>query len=233
MPFGLTNAPAVFQTLVNDVLREFINIFVVVYLDDILIFSRTPKEHTAHIRLVLQRLLENRLFVKAEKCMFNAASVEFLGHILEKGQVRADPKKVWAVEEWARPTDRTQLWQFLGFGNFYRRFIRGFSRVAAPLTALTLTLRPFSWTPEAEDAFLALKSLFSSAPVLILPQPSRQFIVEVDASDAGIRAVLSQRSEEDQHIHPVAFLSRRFSPAEANYDVGNRELLAVHAALAE
>ena len=101
MPFGLTNAPAIFQTLVNDLLRDYINIFVVVYLDDILIFSRTPKEHTTYVRLALQRLLENRLFVKAEKCMFDAASVEFLGHILEKGQVRAAPKKVRAVEEWA------------------------------------------------------------------------------------------------------------------------------------
>ena len=145
--------------------------------------------------------------------------------------MRADPKKVRAVEEWARLTDCTQLRRFLGFANFYRRFIRGFSRVAVPLTALTSTLRPFSWTPEAERAFSALKSLFTSAPVLILPQPSHQFIVDVDASDVGIGAVLSQRSEEDQHIHPVAFLSCRFTPAEANYDVGNRELLAVHAAL--
>ena len=101
MPFGLTNAPAVFQALVNDILRDYINLFVVVYLDDILVFSRTPQEHTAHVRLVLQRLLENRLFVKAEKCVFNAPSVEFLSHIVEKGQVRADPKKVRAVEEWA------------------------------------------------------------------------------------------------------------------------------------
>ena len=233
MPFGLTNAPAVFQTLVNDILRDYLNLFVVVYLDDILVFSRTPKEHTAHVRLVLQRLLENRLLVKAEKCVFDAPSVEFLGHIVEKGQVQADPKKVRAVEEWARPTDRTQLRRFLGFANFYRCFIRGFSRVAAPLTALTSTLCPLSWTPEAERAFSALKSLFTSAPVLMLPQPSRQFIVEVDASDVGIGAVLSQRSEEDQQIHPVAFLSHRFTPAEANYVVGNQELLAVHAALTE
>ena len=231
MPFGLTNAPAFFQTLVNDLLREFINHFVVVYLDDILIFSRDPKEHTNYIQLVLQRLLENRLFVKAEKCVFDAASVEFLGHILEKGKVRADPKKVRAVEEWAWPADRTQLRQFPGFANFYRRFIRGFSQVVAPLTALTSTLHPFSWTPEVESAFSALKSLFTSAPVLILPLPSRQFIVEADASDVGIGAALSQRSEEDQQVHPVAFLSRRFTPAEKNYDVGNRELLAVHAAL--
>ena len=178
----------------NDVLWDFLNICVVVYLDDILIFSRTPEEHTDHVRLVLQWLLENRLFVKAEKCVFDAASMEFLGHILEKGQVQADPRKIRAVEEWARPADCTQLRRFLGFNNFYRWFIRRFSRVMAPLTALTSTLRPFSWTPEAEDAFSALKSLFTPTPVLILPQPTRQFIVEVDALDVGIGAVLSQRS---------------------------------------
>ena len=124
--------------------------------------------------------------------MFDAASVEFLGHILEKGQVRADPRKIRAVEEWARPSDQTQLRRFLGFANFYRWFIQGFSRVAAPLSALTSTLRPFPWTPEAEDAFSILKSLFTSVPVLILPHPSHQFIVEEDASDVGIGAVLSQ-----------------------------------------
>ena len=121
----------------------------------------------------------------------------------------------------------------VSFANFYRRFNQGFSRVAAPLSALTSTLRPFSWSPEAEAAFTSLKQLFTSAPVLIFPDPGRQFIVEVDASDVGLGAVLSQRSEEDQLIHPVAFLSRRFTPAERNYDVGNRELLAVHAALEE
>ena len=233
MPFELTNAPAVFQVLVNDMLQDFLNTFVMVYLDDILVFSKTPMEHARHVRQVLQRLLENRLFVKAEKCVFSTNSVEFLGHILAEGRVRADPKKIRAVEEWLRPTGRTQLRRFLGFSNFYRRFIRGFSRVAAPLSALTSTNTPFSWSPAAEEAFLSLKGLFTMAPVLIFPDPGRQFIVEVDASDTGIGAVLSQRAAEDQQVHPVAFLSRRFTPVERNYDVGNRELLAVHAALEE
>ena len=233
MPFGLTNAPAVFQALVNDVLRDLLNVSVVVYLDDILIFSRTATEHTRHVHQVLQCLLENRLFVKAERCKFSTTSVEFLGQVLEEGRVRADHKKIRAVEEWPRPTDCTQLRRFLGFSNFYRQFIRDFSRVAAPLSALTSTSCPYAWTSAAEEAFLALKGLFTMAPVLVFPDPSRQFIVEVDASDTGIGAVLSQRSGEDQQVHPVAFLSRRFSPAESNYDVGNRELLAVHAALEE
>ena len=233
MPFGLSNAPAVFQALVNDVLRDMLNIFVVVYLDDILIFSRTLEEHQQHVRLVLQRLLENRLFVRAEKCVFHADSVTYLGNIVEAGQMTVDPAKVRAVEEWPRPTNRTQLRRFLGFAGFLRRFIKGFSQIAAPLNALTSISRPFSWTPEAETALSKLKGLFSTAPVLVHPDPGRQFIVEVDASDTGIGAILSQRSEEDQKVHPCAYFSRSYNPAERNYDVGNKELLAVHDALRE
>ena len=171
MPFGLTNTPAVFQALVNDVLWDFLNIFVVVYLDDILVFSKTTTEHSRHVCQVLQRLLENRLFVKAEKCVFSSPSVEFLGHILEEGRVWADPKKVRAVEEWPRPTDRTQLRRFLGFANFYRRFIRGFSRVAAPLSALTSTTTPFVWTPEAGGCLWSPQKTIRDGSGAHLPRP--------------------------------------------------------------
>lgn len=137
MPFGLTNAPAVFQTLVNDVLQDFLNLFVFVYLDDILIFSRTPEEHQVHVRSVLQRLLENRLFVKAEKCEFHVSSVSFLGYVLAGGQVKTDPAKVKAVLEWPVPESRKKLQRFLGFANFYSCFIRNYGQVAVPLTHLT------------------------------------------------------------------------------------------------
>ena len=233
MPFGLTNAPAVFQSLVNDILRDMINNYAVVFLDDILVYSQSPEEHITHVRSVLQRLLENRLFVKAEKCEFHTPSVEFLGHIVQKGAVRADPRKVSAVIDWEKPADRTQLRRFLGFSNFYRKFIKDFSTIAAPLTALTSTAVPYQWTPEADYAFSALKALFSSAPVLAMPDTARQFVVEVDASETGIGAILSQRSGDDDKPHPCAFFSRRLSPAERNYDVGNRELLAIHDALKE
>ena len=209
MPFELTNAPTVFQALINDVLWDFLKIFVVVYLDDILVFSKTATEHSRHVRQVLQHLLENRLFVKAEKCVSSTTSVEFLGHVLEEGRVRADPKKIWAVEEWPRPANQTQLRRFLGFANFYRRFIRGFSRVAAPLSALTSTTIPFSWTPKAEEAFVSSRRpRCSSSPTPVANSSLR--------STRRIRAsglVLSQRAEEDQQVHPVAFLSRRFTPA--------------------
>ncbi|KAK7887257.1 hypothetical protein WMY93_026878 [Mugilogobius chulae] len=233
MPFGLTNAPAVFQALVNDVLRDFLNHFVFVYLDDILIFSSSPEEHVVHVRQVLQRLLENKLFVKEEKCEFHVQSVSFLGYIIGNGQVKPDPSKIRAVEEWPSPENRKQLQRFLGFANFYRRFIRNYSQVAMPLTRLTSSKIPFCWTPDAEKTFNNLKLLFTSAPVLIHPDPSLQFVVEVDASDTGVGAVLSQRSPVDQKLHPCAFFSRRLSPAERNYSIGDKELLAVKLALEE
>lgn len=233
MPFGLTNAPAVFQALINDVLRDFLDRFVFVYLDDILIFSKTLAEHHSHVRAVLQRLLENRLYAKAEKCEFHLTSVSFLGYILAGGQVKTDPAKVKAVTDWPVPSTRKQLQGFLGFANFYRRFIRNYSLVAAPLTRLTSTKLPFGWSAEADSAFTKLKHLFSTAPILAQPDPSKAFIVEVDASDVGVGAVLSQRAGPSSKLRPCAFFSRRLSPAERNYDVGDRELLAVKLALEE
>ncbi|XP_064875137.1 uncharacterized protein LOC135572058 [Oncorhynchus nerka] len=172
MPFGLSNAPAVFQSLVNDVLRDMIGLFVFVYLDDILIFSKELSSHIQHvIKQVLQWLLENRLFVKAEKCDFHAHTTSFLGYIISRGEIKMDQEKVRAVRDWARPGTRLQLQRFLGFANFYRRFIRDYSRVAAPLTALTSCTRIFCWTPEADRAFLNLKSRFSlnlTLPVSLL-----------------------------------------------------------------
>ncbi|XP_056094883.1 uncharacterized protein LOC130073475 [Rhinichthys klamathensis goyatoka] len=233
MPFGLSNSPAVFQALVNDVLRDMVDQFIYVYLDDILIFSSSLQEHGQHVRRVLQRLLENGLFVKAEKCAFHAQSVPFLGYIISSEGVRMDPEKVKAVVEWPSPDSRKALQRFLGFANFYRRFIRNFSQLAAPLTALTSPRTAFRWSNTAEAVFAKLKGRFVSAPILIAPDSSRQFVVEVDASEVGVGAVLSQRSPTDDKMHPCAFFSHRLSPAECNYDIGNRELLAVKLALEE
>ena len=222
MPFGLMNAPAVFQALVNDVLRDVINHNVFVYLDDILVFSETLEEHVAHVRLILQRLLENRLYAKAEKCEFHRSTVQFLGFVVSRGKIAMDPSKTEAVMSWPTPTDRRELQRFLGFSNFYRRFIRRFSSTVRPLTALTSTKVPFHWTPEADTTFTALKTRFSTAPILVMPDPERQFILEVDACDT----VLSQRAP-DGKVHPCAFFSRRLTPAERNYAVGDREKLAL------
>ena len=157
----------------------------------------------------------------------------FLGYILSTGSTRMDPEKIRAVVEWPQPRNRKGLQSFLGFANFYRGFVRNYSTVAAPLTALTSSKVPYVWSPEAEKAFQYLKKRFTSAPVLTHPDPTRQFIVEVDASDVGVGAVLSQRSSEDHRIHPCAFFSCKLGPAERNYDIGNRELLAVKLALEE
>lgn len=233
MPFGLSNSPAVFQALVNDMLRDKVNRFVFVYLDDILIFSQNEREHVQHVRRVLQRLLENRLFAKVEKCEFHTQSVSFLGFVLSPEGVRMDPAKVKAVADWPTPDSRKAVQRFLGFANFYRRFIRNFSQVALPLTNLTSIHKRFEWSPQAQTAFSELKRGFISAPILSNPDPSRQFVVEVDASEVGVGAILSQRSSSDGRIHPCAFFSHRLTPSERNYDIGNRELLAVRLALGE
>ncbi len=173
MPFGLSNSPAVFQALVNDVLRDMVDQFIYVYLDDILIFSSSLQEHVQHVRQVLQRLLENGLFVKAEKCDFHAQSVPFLGYIVSVEGMRVDPEKIKAVVEWPSPDSRKALQRFLGFANFYRRFICNFSQLAAPLTALTSPRTTFRWSDTAEAVFTKLKGCFISAPILITPDPSR------------------------------------------------------------
>ncbi|XP_071210165.1 uncharacterized protein [Salvelinus alpinus] len=233
MPFGLTNAPAVFQALINDVLRDMLNIFVFVYLDDILIFSSSLQEHTKHVRQVLKRLLDSHLYVKPEKCEFHSSRVQFLGFVVEPGRVQMDPKKVGAVADWPTPKSVKEVQRFLGFTNFYRKFIKNFSSVAAPLSALTKGGNTrFLWGREAETAFQGLKQRILSAPILTLPTADEPFVVEVDASEVGVGAVLSQRGE-DKRLHPCAFFSHRLTPAERNYDVGDRELLAVKMALKE
>ena len=146
---------------------------------------------------------------------------------------RMDPEEVRAVEQWPTPTDRKALQRFLGFANFYRRFIRNYSSITAPLTRLTSTKVRFAWEQEAEEAFRNLKGRFTSAPILVHPDPERQFIVEVDASNTGVGAVLSQRSTGDAKVHPCAFYLHRLSPAKRNYDIGNKELLAVKLAIEE
>ncbi len=156
--------------------------FIYVYLDDILIFSHSLQEHVQHVRRMFQRLLENGLYVKAEKCVFHAQSVPFLGYIVSVEGMRMDPDKIQAVVDWPTPDSHKALQRFLGFANFYRRFIHSFSQLAAPLTALTSTKTLFRWSSAAEAAFTKLKGCFVSAPILIAPDPSRQFVVEVDVS---------------------------------------------------
>ncbi len=173
------------------------------------------------------------MFVKAKKCEFHAEYVTFLGHIISTRVIKPDPAKIEAVAKWPVSDSSKALQRFLGFANFYRRYIRNFGQITAPITALTSTKVSFRWNQDAQVAFDALKSRFVSAPVLLVPDPEFQFIVEIDALDVGVGAVLSQRSLHDGNVHPCTFFTRRLSPAAPNYDIGKRELLVERLALGE
>ncbi|KAK3505614.1 hypothetical protein QTP70_004681, partial [Hemibagrus guttatus] len=234
MPYGLANAPSVFQDFIHEVLREFLHRCVLVYIDDILIYSRSLAEHRQHVAEVLGRLREFQLFLKAEKCSFHQPSVQFLGYNISNNGIQMDEGKVTAVRDWPAPATVKELQRFLGFANFYRRFISNYSSIADPLTNL-LRNKPKSllWSPAAEGAFNTLKRAFTTAPLLIHPDPDKPFVVEVDASTTGVGAVLSQQQGNPSRLHPCAFFSHKLNPAERNYDIGNRELLAIKLALEE
>eukprot|EP00833_Pecoramyces_ruminatium_P011005 jgi/Orpsp1_1/1185037/evm.model.c7180000092080.1 len=232
MPFGLTNAPAVFQRFINFVLSDFINDFVVVYLDDILIYSRSLEEHRIHVKKVLGALRENQLTVKLEKCVFHVTEIEFLGHVISGQSIKTDPKKIESVAKWPEPKNLKQVQSFLGFCNYYRRFIKNFSSVANPLFKLTRKNVVFSWDDGCKQAFNTLKTLLTTAPVLLLPEPGKPFILETDASHFALGCVLSQR-DENGNWHPVGYYSRSFTKPERNYSITDKELLAIIAGLEE
>uniref|UniRef100_A0A8C5PUW8 ribonuclease H n=1 Tax=Leptobrachium leishanense TaxID=445787 RepID=A0A8C5PUW8_9ANUR len=233
MPYGLCNAPATFQCFINDIFKDLLDKYVVVYLDDILVYSSSLKEHRLHVQTVLSRLRQHHLYAKLEKCVFESTCIEFLGHILTPGHIGMDKKKVEAVANWPVPKSVKEVQRFLGFANYYRKFIRDFSQTVAPLTDLTKHHNIFTWTAVTERAFQEIKHKFCSAPILSIPDPKKSFVLEVDASNTATGAILSQRQEEDDRLHPVSFLSRKLQAAERNYDVGERELLAIKHALDE
>ncbi|KAL0176566.1 hypothetical protein M9458_028896, partial [Cirrhinus mrigala] len=203
MPYGLSVSPSVFQTFMNEVFREFLHQFVLVYIDDILIYSRNMAEHRQHVQQVLHKLCQYQLYLKLEKCEFHQPSVYFLGYNISAEGVHMDQKKVDAILNWPPPRNVKELQRFLGFSNFYRRFIQGYSSITAPLTSL-LRGKPkhLTWNPAAHEAFQHLKHLFSTAPLLHHPDPELPFTVEVDASTAGVGAVLSQAAGDPAILHP-------------------------------
>lgn len=171
MTFGFTNAPATFQSLMNDVFRPHLYKWVVIYLDDILIFSRTQEEHLTHLRAALEILRTNKLYAKRSKCEFLKDEVEYLGHVVKNGTVGMDPRKVEAVLNWERPSNIRGIRAFIGLASYYRKFIKDFSKIATPLTNLLRGKTPFIWTDSVEEAFQQLKQAITSAPVLWLPNP--------------------------------------------------------------
>ena len=198
MFFGMTNSPATFQTMMNDIFRDLIaEGIMVVYLDDILIFTRTEEEHAKAIRRVLQVLQEHKLFLHPEKCEFCKERIEYLGLVTSENEVSMDPVKVAGVREWPPLESKTDIQAFLGFVNFYRRFIRDFSAKARPLFDLTRSKQVWTWSGKEQTAFENLKTAVTTAPVLAFPQDSKPFQVEADSSDFIMGAVLSQQSTAD------------------------------------
>ena len=233
MFFGLCNSPATFQTMMNDLFRKLIEEGVVaVYMDDILIYTETLEKHRQVVSRVLQILKENKLYLKPEKCIFEARKIEFLGLILSEKQVEMDPVKIEGVAKWPIPRNVKDVQSFLGFVNFYRRFIEDFSKIARPLHDLTQKDSKWHWEEKEVNAFESLKKKVTSAPILIQPDVTQPFQLETDASDFASGAVLSQLAD-DGKWRPVGFLSKSFNDAERNYPIYDKELLSVVRALRE
>ena len=225
MPFGLTNAPAVFMDLMNRVFHEFLDKFVIVFIDDILVYSKSEEEHEQHLSMVLEVLRQQRLYAKFSKCEFWLDRVAFLGHIVSADGITMDPAKVEAITKWPRPTNVTEVRSFLGLAGYYRRFVEGFSRLALPLTQLMRKGEKFVWTDERESSFEELKKRLVSAPILTLPSGSGGFQIYSDASKKGLGCVLTQ------HGKVIAYASRQLKPHEVNYPTHDLELAAVVFAL--
>ncbi|XP_044428442.1 uncharacterized protein [Triticum aestivum] len=221
MPFGLTNAPSTFMRLMNHVLRAYIGKFVVVYFDDILIYSRSIEEHIEHLKQVLNVLRTEKLYANVEKCSFCTNKVVFLGYVVSGQGIEVDESKVEAIKNWPTPMNVSQVRSFHGLAGFYRRFVKDFSTIAAPLNELTKKGIPFKWGAPQEEAFLELKKQLTEAPLLILPDFTKTFEIECDASGIGVGGVLMQERK------PIAYFSEKLSGAQLNYSVYDKELYAL------
>jgi hypothetical protein len=221
MPFGLTNAPSTFMRLMNEVLRPFIGLFVVVYFDDILIYNKSMEEHLEHLHVVCDALHAARLFGNLEKCNFFTPRVSFLGYVVTPQGIEVDSSKIDAIQSWPTPMIVTQIRGFLGLAGFYQRFVHDFSSIAAPLHELTKKGIPFSWGTAQEEAFTIQKDKLTHAPVLQLPDFNKMFELECDASGIGLDGVLLQEEK------PVTYLSKKLSGARLNYSTYDKELYAL------
>ncbi|GJV45424.1 putative reverse transcriptase domain-containing protein [Tanacetum coccineum] len=195
MPFGLTNAPAVFMDLMNRVCKPYLDKFVIVFIDDILIYSKNKQEHEEHLKLILELLKKEELYAKFSKCEFWIPKVQFLGHVIDSEGIHVDPAKIESIKDWTSPKSPTEIRQFLGLAGYYQRFVEGFSKIAKPKTKLTQKKVKFEWGDKQEAAFQLLKQKLCSAPILALPEGSKDFIAYCDASKKGLGAVLMQREK--------------------------------------
>ncbi|GJV59537.1 putative reverse transcriptase domain-containing protein [Tanacetum coccineum] len=225
MPFGLTNAPAVFMDLMNRVCKPYLDKFVIVFIDDILIYSKNKEEHEGHLKLILELLKKEELYAKFSKCEFWIPKVQFLGHVIDSKGIHVDPAKIESIKDWASPKSPTEIRQFLGLAGYYRRFIEGFSKIAKSMTKLTQKNVKFDWGEKEETAFQLIKQKLCSAPILALPKGSENFIVYCDASHKGLGDVLMQNKKV------IAYASRQLKIHEKNYTTHDLELGAVVFAL--
>ncbi|GJR86969.1 putative reverse transcriptase domain-containing protein [Tanacetum coccineum] len=225
MPFGLTNAPAVFMDLMNRVCKPYLDKFVIVFIDDILIYSKNKEEHGEHLKTILNLLRSEKLYAKFSKCDFWLDFVQFLGPVIDNSRLHVDPAKIEAIKNWVAPATPTEVRQFLGLTGYYRRFIKEFSLISKPLTKLTQKNKPYVWGDDEEEAFQTLKLKLCSAPILSLPEGSEDFVVYCDASLKGFGAVLMQREKV------IAYASRQLRKNEENYTTHDLELGAVVFAL--
>ena len=231
MPFGLTNAPATFQTLINDTLGELLDECCIAYIDDVLIYSSSPEEHEVDVRKVIVRLQNRGLYAKASKCEFNKTETTFLGYVISPGGVSMDPSKVEAVTEWPIPTCVRDVQAFLGLANFYRRFIRHYSRIAKHLTSLLKKNFKFEWSSGVQKAFNTLKTAFTSAPILRHYDPTLPTRIETDACDYVVAGALLQRAKDDGLWHPAAFYSKKLDSSQLNWEIYDKELFGIITAL--
>ncbi|KAK8957341.1 hypothetical protein KSP39_PZI000693 [Platanthera zijinensis] len=225
MPFGLANAPSTFQAVMNEIFRPLLRRYVLVFFDDILIYSRSWEEHREHVRHVFHILREHQLYAKRSKCSFGQEEVEYLGHLVSAQGVRADPRKIESMVTWPQPTKVRALRGFLGLTGYYRRFVKDYGKIARPLTQL-LQKDSFHWHAEAEAAFEALKGAMSTTPVLALPDFSKDFVVETDASGVGIGAVLMQAGR------PLAYFSKALVPRTLGLSTYEKEMIVILHAVA-
>ena len=233
MFFGLCNSPATFQRMMNHILQDQIGEgWCKVYMDDILIYGQTREEVKKRTLQVLEVGRKEDLFFKPEKCDFEKTKIEYLGYVIKPDTIAMDPKKLSGIADWPIPKTLRQVRSFLGFGNFYRRFIAGYSRLVKPMTELTKKDQNFEWTPKTQEAFDQLKKRFLSAPVLRMPDPEQPFFLETDASAFATGAVLMQKDENGK-LHPNGYLSKTFNSTEQNYPIYDRELFALVRALKE
>src|SRR5437016_10149774 len=229
----MCSSPSTFKIMMDIIFHYLIEGCIVInYMDEIFLFARTRQELEENTKRVLQRLRDNDLFLKPKKCEFSKEKVEWLSMIIEEGKISMDPGKLKGISEWPSPTTVKQTRGFLGFGNFYQRFIKHFSEIAKPLNDLLKKDRKFEWTDVCQKAFDKLKKRFTEEPVLMMPDHSKPFQIECDASKYASGAVLTQL-DSNRDRHPCAFISKTFSPTQRNYEIYDQELLAIIRALDE